>query len=80
MPTKLTLSIDAEVIARAKDFAKKSNRSLSQLIESYLIRITESSETKDIDLELASIVGIIDLADDFDEKKFRREQRLSKQK
>ena len=36
MDTKLTLTIEKDVIDRAKDYAKKKGRSLSDLIENYL--------------------------------------------
>ena len=42
MNTKLTLSIDMDVIRRAKGFAKNSNRSLSEIIESYLDKFTDA--------------------------------------
>ena len=35
MDTKLTLTLDKEVIERAKVFAKSKNRSLSDLVENY---------------------------------------------
>ena len=40
MTTKLTLSIDKEVIEQSKKFAASHHRSLSDLIESYLKAIT----------------------------------------
>ena len=67
MNTKLTLSIDKDVIMRAKDFAKKSNRSLSEIIESYLDKITDTV-SEDSDRELERITGIISLPKGFDEK------------
>lgn len=45
MSTKLTLSIDEEVVRKAKEYSKASGRSLSSLIESYLIGLTSSGET-----------------------------------
>ena len=47
MNTKLTLSIEQEIIKKAKDYAKASGRSLSDIIESYL-RIITSGERSDI--------------------------------
>lgn len=40
MNTKLTLTIEKEVIERAKAFAKSQNRSLSEMVENYLNFIT----------------------------------------
>ncbi|BAO54390.1 DUF6364 family protein [Nonlabens marinus] len=39
MKKKLTLSIDEDVIQKAKQYAQGTDRSLSELIESYLARI-----------------------------------------
>jgi len=68
MSKKLTLSMDEKVIEKAKLFAKRSNRSLSELIESYLKKITDQS-MDDADIELLNIKGLISLDKDFDEKK-----------
>lgn len=68
MQTKLTLSIDRQIIERAKEYAKRSNRSLSDIVETYLERITDQN-VDEIDHELSQIVGVIDLPADFDEKK-----------
>lgn len=67
MQAKLTLSIDKRIIERAKIFAKQSNRSLSDIIETYLERITDQN-IDDVDSELGQIVGVIDLPEDFNEK------------
>lgn len=67
MQTKLTLSIDRQIIERAKEYAKQSNRSLSDIIETYLERLTDLKSDQ-IDHELSQIVGVIDLPADFDEK------------
>lgn len=67
MQSKLTLSINKQVIERAKRFAKRSNRSLSELIETYLDRITQDSEDA-VDSEIEELVGIINLPADFNEK------------
>lgn len=72
MQTKLTLTIDKNTIQKAKYFAKKSNRSLSEIIEKYLEKITEI-EDPEIDIELEKIKGIINLPADFNDKKAIRE-------
>ncbi|WP_335966975.1 DUF6364 family protein [Galbibacter sp. PAP.153] len=41
MNTKLTLTIEKEIIERAKNYAKEKNRSLSDIIENYLKMLTE---------------------------------------
>ncbi|HOD59041.1 MAG TPA: DUF6364 family protein [Rectinema sp.] len=44
MRTKLTLTIDKQVVDKAKLYAKKKNRSVSKLVEEYLKSIS-STET-----------------------------------
>lgn len=41
MTTKLTLSLDKEVIESAKEYAKSQGRSLSNVIEEYLKSVTK---------------------------------------
>jgi molecular chaperone DnaK (HSP70) len=65
--SKVTLSIDKEIVTKAKILAKKSNRSLSDIVERYLDKITQS-EASTIDEELEKIRGIITVPEDFDEK------------
>ncbi len=44
MNTKLTLTIEQEVIERAKDYAKEKDRSLSDIIENYLKTLTKEEQ------------------------------------
>ncbi len=44
MNTKLTLTIEREIIERAKNYAKEKNRSLSDLIENYLKTLTKEEK------------------------------------
>jgi len=71
MQSKLTLSIKKSIIEKAKQFAKHSNRSLSEIIESYLEQITDSHK-ENIDHELSEVIGVITLPADFDDKKEAR--------
>tara|TARA_B110000902_G_C13882842_1_gene427421 strand:+ start:93 stop:299 length:207 start_codon:yes stop_codon:yes gene_type:complete len=41
MNTKLILTIDQEIIEKAKQYAKGKNRSLSDIIENYLKTLTK---------------------------------------
>jgi len=77
MTTKLTLSLKKSVIEKAKRYAKGNNQSLSQIVESYLERIT-SDKPELGDPELDSIRGIITLPKDFDVKKESRELRVKR--
>jgi len=44
MNTKLTLTIEREIIDRAKSYAKEKNRSLSDIIENYLKLLTKEEQ------------------------------------
>ena len=69
MNTKLTLTVDKAIIDRAKSYAKNTGRSLSQLIENYLITLTQESSPNELSPKLKKIVGAVKLPKDFDEKK-----------
>lgn len=71
MNTKLTLTIEKSVIEKAKIYAKKKERSLSDIIENYLKAITEDNEIEE-HIELTPIVkslkGSFKAPKDFDYK------------
>jgi len=48
MNTKLTLTIEQEIIERAKNYAKEKNRSLSNIIENYLKILTKSERKQKV--------------------------------
>ena len=48
MNTKLTLTIEQEIIQRAKEYAKDKNRSLSDIIENYLKTLTKEEKAKEL--------------------------------
>ncbi len=68
MVSKLSLTIEKEVIDRSKIYAKKTGRSLSEIIENYLITITEESENDQISPKIKKLVGVVNLPEDFNEK------------
>ena len=73
MNTKLTLTIEQSIIEKAKIYARKKERSLSDLIENYLKAITneDSSTTKEEELTpiVKSLKGTFKLPKNFDYKK-----------
>jgi hypothetical protein len=70
MTSKLTLSVEKSVIEKAKMYAKKTGRSLSELIEKYLDSITSDENSEDeISSKLKKIVGAVKLPENFDEDK-----------
>ena len=81
MNTKLTLTIEQELIRKAKVYARQKNRSLSDLIENYL-KILTQEEKKEYSVYLTpitkSLKGSFEMPEDFDYKEelaTRREQK-----
>ena len=66
MNTKLTLSLNKEIIEKAKDYAKKHNVSLSFIIENYLLKIiSDFKEKSDVRGSIVNeLSGIIKLEGD----------------
>lgn len=76
MNTKLTLSLEKEVIENAKIYAKGTGRSLSEMVENYfksLVAKKEKDEYAEIDPKIRKLIGRITLPDDFDIKKAKEE-------
>lgn len=71
MTTKLTLSLNNDIISKAKAYAKKNHTSLSVLVENYFRFITEKNvkELKPISPLVEELSGIIDLPEDFELEK-----------
>ncbi|MBI5485535.1 MAG: hypothetical protein HY888_13915 [Deltaproteobacteria bacterium] len=60
MQTKLTLSIESDVIEQAKEYARQQHRSLSNMVESYLkLIVRKDSSTEEITPIVASLSGIL---------------------
>ena len=56
MSTKLTLTVDKQVIEEAKKYAKKQGRSLSNLIEDYLKLLIEPPSPANDEFEYSPVV------------------------
>jgi len=71
MNTKLTLSLEKEVIEQAKIYAKGTGRSLSEMVEKYFRSIVSKPEIDDenIDPKIKKLIGIVKLPTDFDMEK-----------
>jgi formiminotetrahydrofolate cyclodeaminase len=70
MTTKLTLTVEKAIIEKAKSYAKRTGRSLSELIEKYLESITNDEKNDaQISPNLRKIVGAVKLPKNFDEEK-----------
>lgn len=72
MNTKLTLTIEREIIERAKNYAKGKNRSLSDIIENYLKILTKeerNNKRKKLNPAVESLKGSFKMPKDIDYKK-----------
>ena len=75
MITKLTLTLEQEVVKSAKIYARKKGRSLSELIENYLKAIiSKKTNSDDLSLRVKRLIGSVNLKEDFDYKKTLEEQ------
>ncbi|MEM8893664.1 MAG: DUF6364 family protein [Bacteroidota bacterium] len=81
MDTKLTLSLDAEVIENAKGYAKQNGTSLSKLIESYLsVLVTKEKQAEEVTPLVRSLIGVVDLKSEDDHRKSYRNHLVEKYK
>ena len=70
MTTKLTLTIDDAVISVAKKYAKSKGKSLSDIVENYLMTLTAKEDKEEtISPKILKLMGVIELPQDFDYKK-----------
>lgn len=72
MNTKLTLTIEREIIEKAKNYAKGKNRSLSDLIENYLKILTKEKaeiKTQKLGPISGSLKGAFKMPENLDYKK-----------
>lgn len=83
MNTKLTLTIEQEVIEKAKKYAKKHNRSLSDLIQNYLKVLTleeKKEQRKKLNPVVKSLKGSFKMPENLDYKKELRNRLEDKYK
>jgi hypothetical protein len=80
MNTKLTLTIEKEVIEIAKEYAKEKGQSLSEMVENYFKLVTVSRrkiEKKQLSPKVRKLRGIIKTDEDLNYKQLLTEE-LSK--
>lgn len=80
MNTKLTLTIEKEVIKIAKEYAKEKGQSLSEIVENYFKFVTTKRvklKEKQLSPKVRKLRGIIKTNESFDYKKILTEE-LSK--
>ena len=78
MTTKLTLSMDKRVIEKSKKYAASQNRSLSDLIESYLKSVITPGEPIKVSNRVKALRGSFKAPPGFDYKKILQEEILRK--
>lgn len=79
MTTKLTLTIEQDVIKTAKIYAHKKGRSLSELIENYLRTLTDKEkDAEELSPRVKRLVGAVKLPKNFDYKKALEEAIIKK--
>lgn len=81
MNTKLTLTIQKEVIVTAKAYAKEKGQSLSDLVENYFKLITNDRreiEAEQLSPRIQRLRGIIQVEEDFDYKEVLTEELIKK--
>jgi hypothetical protein len=61
--SKLTLSVDKSVVARAKRYAKQRGVSVSKMVETYLATVIEPAKANDVPPILRSVRGTLKKAD-----------------
>jgi len=70
MTTKLTLTIEDNVIVSAKKYARQRGKSLSNIVENYLKSISVSEESlPTLSPKVSKLMGSVKLPADFDYKK-----------
>ncbi len=78
MTTKLTLTVERDIIELAKSYANKKGRSLSDLIENYLKTLVQKDNDKnDLSPNVKKLLGSVKAPKNFNYKK-ELENALSK--
>jgi len=80
MNTKLTLTVEEEIIAEAKAYAKRRGQSLSDLVENYFKLLTKENRTvkpKQLSPRIRRLRGILKVEKNYDYRD-ELEEELSK--
>lgn len=73
MITKLTLTVEKDVIEQVKIYAKKSGKSLSEMVQNYFLQVlNKENDESDISVEVKKIAGKIKLPQDFNDNDEKR--------
>lgn len=71
MTRKLTVSLDSNVIAFARDFSRKNQKPISRIVEDYFIEL-QKHNTTDLPQDLDEIYGIFEGLNIPDKKELRK--------
>ena len=77
MNTKLTLTLEKEIIEEAKKYASNKGRSLSEMVEHYFRYLTESKKldkSTELSPRVNKLKGIVKVESDFDYKRTLKEE------
>ena len=71
MTTKLIVTLEKKIIDRAKLYAQKKGKNLSDLVESYLTELakTEPQQKQELPKELSKLFGSVKIPDKLNHKK-----------
>ena len=72
MNKKLTLNIEDTLIAFAHSYSKKTNQSISSIIEKYLSRLKNENDIESISSEAKELYGILEREPLPDKKEMRK--------
>ena len=81
MTTKLTLTLNQQVIESAKAYAKRNGKSVSSIVESFLRSLEQTGELKQaLSPEVKRLLGSVKLSKSFDYKTELQEAMIKKYK
>lgn len=78
MKARVNLTIEQDVLEKAKSYASKMGASVSELVEEYLKKITEPKEIKTDLFDMVKNLPKTNYPEDFDFKKEYYEERKKK--
>lgn len=81
MNTKLTLTIEKEIIEEAKEYAKEKGQSLSDLVENYFKLLTKENreiKPKQLSPRIQRLKGVLKVDKNFDYKQVLEEELAKK--
>lgn len=72
MNKKLTLNVNEEIIDFAHRYSKKTNQSISQIVEKYLKRLKQDIDQAELSQETSALYGILENTYVMDKKEMRK--------